>query len=262
MDLTMAYGINDHPDYGKEFLFVFDDSYTHVIIINTAMPDIGHIPKKNVIGLAWEPLQYLGITDKFLKYAQKHISVYCVGQKGTLPSPFIEHFAFQEYTLKSASELSRNIMSIMISQKVDAPGHIYRHELVCAILKSDLPIDIWGRGCKYYKVNDPRLKGEFDDLKMYDGYTYHVCIENFKLPCYVSEKILNCLVMKTIPVYLGSPLMDKYSIRLSGSVDEDMKLLTQICRYKYTSRHLSFNELVKEFNLGDFIHNYFKDMCS
>jgi hypothetical protein len=34
-------------------LFTAADDYTHVIIQNTAMPSIGHIPKENVLGLAF-----------------------------------------------------------------------------------------------------------------------------------------------------------------------------------------------------------------
>ena len=36
----------------------------------------------------------------------------------------------------------------MISEKMSAPGHIYRHELVKRILDSDLDIDIYKKGVK------------------------------------------------------------------------------------------------------------------
>ena len=40
--------------YGKDKKYVFTtgEDYTHVFIVNTAMPNISHIPKQNVIGFA------------------------------------------------------------------------------------------------------------------------------------------------------------------------------------------------------------------
>ena len=44
-----------------------DLDYSHVIIWNTAMPTIpSHIPKKNVIGLAFEPIVYLRLTPQII----------------------------------------------------------------------------------------------------------------------------------------------------------------------------------------------------
>ena len=42
------------------------------------------------------------------------------------------------------------LMSIIVSEKQFAPGHIYRHKLVEEIIKLNLPIDIYGRGSNGY----------------------------------------------------------------------------------------------------------------
>lgn len=55
VDLEQYYMMSAHAEYGTKFTIVNDETYTHVIILNTAMPNIHHIPKKNVIGLAFEP---------------------------------------------------------------------------------------------------------------------------------------------------------------------------------------------------------------
>lgn len=63
--------------YGKDksIYITTEDDYTHVIIINTAMPKINkNIPKSHVIGLAFEPFQFLGLTRKFVSYAQNDFS--------------------------------------------------------------------------------------------------------------------------------------------------------------------------------------------
>jgi len=57
-------------NYGedKEIYITVDDDYTHVIILNTAMPRMNtNIQKKNVIGFAQEPIFFLNITTDFLK---------------------------------------------------------------------------------------------------------------------------------------------------------------------------------------------------
>ena len=55
---------------------VNDDSYTHVVIVNKAMPNISHIPKENVIGVAFEPYEFLFMNQEFINYAKKYISRY------------------------------------------------------------------------------------------------------------------------------------------------------------------------------------------
>lgn len=123
----------------------------------------------------------------------------------------------------------------MVSQKKNAPGHKYRHDLVERILSSSLPIDIYGRGSNAYKQfygEDKRIKGNFDYMEPYESYHYHICIENFQSNHYFSEKIVNALLCGTTPLYLGCKNIDSYlpdsSIHLSGDIDKDMVLLSSI----------------------------------
>jgi hypothetical protein len=222
-------------NYGntKDIYITDGDYYTHVIILNTAMPILPNtIPKENVLGLAYEPPHFLGLTTPFVHYAQQYIGKYFIGDTYGLPSPFIENQAYLWHNppLKSIST-KPHFMSIMVSQKTMAPGHKYRHELVAKILKSNLPIDIMGRGCKYY-APDPRLKGEFNDLEPYLSYQFHIAIENFQSNHYFSEKIIDTLLCSTTPVYLGCKKIEKYFpgmvVCLSGNVETDIALLRNI----------------------------------
>ena len=225
-------------NYGntKDIYITDGDDYTHVIILNIARPQLHNIPKENVIGLACEPPHFLGLTTPFITYAQQYIGKYFIGQSFGLPAPFIEHHGFMWHTapLKSIPVSKPHKMSIMVSQKTQAPGHTYRHALVSRILASDLPIDIMGRGCKYFPP-DSRLKGEFHALEPYLSYQFHIAIENFQLNHYFSEKILDPLFCGTTPVYLGCTNIDTYFpgmvIRLSGDVDKDMALLRSILNH-------------------------------
>lgn len=236
-------------------LFTCDESYTHAIILNTATPALS-IPKEHVIGLAFEPNQFLHLTKEFIQYAKKHIGKYYIGSSKGLPEPFTEGYGFLHHTnpKDGLSYHKRKPVSLMISQKLHAPGHRYRHMLAQRILQSDLPVDIYGRGCKYHN-DDPRLKGEFNDDVMYTDYKYHICIENYKLPAYVSEKITNTLCCGATPIYWGSPLMEKYSVTLTGDIDRDMETIKS-CIARDVKRQ-PWPKFIQEFNFMEFLEKAF-----
>jgi hypothetical protein len=107
-------------EYGKDkkIYITVDNDYTHVIILNTAMPTIKNIPKQNVIGLAFEPPYFLRLTQKFIDYAQKYINKYFIGDKGNLPLPFTEGFGYMWHIPPlDILPIKNKCMSIMVSQK-------------------------------------------------------------------------------------------------------------------------------------------------
>jgi len=252
--LTNHYGIN------RTYIFTSGDDYTHVFLFNKVMPDISHIPKQNVIGFAHEPLPFLQLTPEFIEYAQKYIGCYYLGDKENLPEPFQEGNGYLSCYLPPVpaslipSEQNK-FMSIMISQKYHAPGHKYRHELVQEILKTNLPIDIYGRGCIFYNnIQDPRIKGQFQSEELYNGYNFTICIENFRSNHYFSEKITNPLNRNVTPLYLGCYNIHHYfpemCVEITGNVKEDMLLLQNIYRnpQKY-SREIRLEDVDKTINI-------------
>ena len=223
------------PLFNVKYKFTLGEDYTHAIILNTAMPALT-IPKENVIGLAFEPLEFLNLTKNFEAYAKKHIGNYLLGEKKNLSSPpFVEHFSYMWHTTPlNELPLKTKPISLMISIKNYTSGHKYRHILCQAILSSNLPIDIYGNGCKYYSnIKDRRLKGEFQTKEPYLDYQFHIAIENVQSPHYFSEKIMDALICQTTPIYLGCQNIDVYFpnsiLHLSGNLQKDMQLLTNIC---------------------------------
>ena len=239
--------------YGKNKNIVItdDDDYTHAIIINTIMPQL-KIPKQNVIGLAFEPIQFLGLTTSFVEYAQQYIGKYYIGDKHDLPDPFIEHFGYMWHS-RPPKEITYkpNLMSIVVSEKQFAPGHIYRHKLVQQIIAQNLPIDIYGRGSNQYSYS--QTKGEFNDVEPYESYLFSVCIENFQCNHYFSEKIITPLLHNCMPLYLGCKNIDQYfdnMINLSGNIDDDILLLTEIIKNPESYYKPTYNEKnIKTVNL-------------
>lgn len=241
-ELERAFFLNFNKNYGpdKEIYIVTGDDFTHVMIMNCGMPVLPPgFPKENVIGYAHEPLSFLNLSNAFVNYARENISKYFIGELHPAliftGSPFIQDYGYLWHTVNPPMPvLPRNkIMSVAISKKNFAPGHKYRHQLVQRILKTELPIDIYGRGTAFYdKLGDPRIKGEFKSVEPYDGYKFHICIENFQTPKYISEKLTNCLLMGTTPIYWGATEVESVypgcTIRLTGDLEADFRLLMDI----------------------------------
>lgn len=224
-------GVNTY----KNLKFVDDDSYTHAIILNTVMPTL-KIPKENVIGLSYEPLPFLGLTDKFLEYAKKFISEYRLSFSNlNLPKNFVSKYSFMTHKQERQNYLNNILpekkgkMAIWCSYKTYSSGHKYRHSLIEKILELKLPIDIWGNGCERYKGDN--VKGKFED-EPYKNYEYCISIENYETDDYISEKLLDCLCFNTIPVYLGARNVDKYfgdcCIKLTENIDKDIEIIKAI----------------------------------
>ena len=232
----------DFPDeYGpdKKVYFVgSEEEATHALVINCVKPDLSGMSKWNVVGLAHEPAPFLPLSLDFIRYACSNIGIYYIGDVGDLPSPFTEG---QGYLLHAdagagadATKSKKKLMSLMISQKQFASGHKYRHELATAILKTDLPIDIYGRGCKLYG-QDSRLRGEFTNPEpMLKDYRFHICIENFVSNYYFSEKVVDPVCYGVTPVYMGCRNIEEFlpdmTIKLTGILSHDMDIIRKICQ--------------------------------
>ena len=237
---------NENPFYGKiKKIYITDeDEYTHAIIINTIMPEL-KIPKENVIGLAFEPIQFLGLTQEFINYAIKHIGKYFIGDKFDLPNPFIEHFGYMWHSRPPAEIIVKpNLMSIVVSKKKSAPGHIYRHKLVEKIIELGLPIDIYGHGSEMYSYNN-RIKGSFNDVEPYEKYEFSICIENYVSNHYFSEKIITPVLYNCNPIYLGCRNIESYLnnvIKLSGVINKDILLINDIISNKTKYYKKTYND--------------------
>ena len=244
---------NEIDFYGenKKIFITDNDDYTHAIIINTIMPEL-KIPKENVIGLAFEPIPFLGLNSKFIDYAKKNIGKYFIGDKLDLPEPFVEHFGYMWHS-RPPKEITdkTKLMSIIVSEKQFAPGHLYRHNLVEAIIKFRLPIDIYGRGSSKYKFN--RIMGQFNDAEPYENYLFSICIENYQCNHYFSEKIINPILHNCNPIYLGCKNIDNYLdnvIKITGNVQEDLNLIINIIKNPQLYYKKTYNEKnIKAVNL-------------
>lgn len=252
--------LEEDEDYNKKYSFTSGEDYTHAILMNKAIPNL-RIDKENVIGLAFEPREFLNITSMFKNYAERFIGRYFIGDAKDLDKPFMENCGYMWHTpFKKNLKDKRKKASLMVSEKRTAPGHVYRYELAEKILSSELDVDIYGRGCNILKIkyaNDKRLKGEFICSKeMLEEYEYHIAIENFKSSDYFSEKLMDPLICNTIPFYLGCRNYEKYFnnmiIGLTGDLDRDIELIERNLK-NASEKKINLEELKRTISIKNVI---------
>lgn len=259
-------------NYNEHIKFVGDSSYTHAIILNTYMPKNLNIPKENIIGLAWEPVEFLHISPQWLEYVKQNIGTYFIGKlQDNFPSnmklgyPFMCHERRRDLYFENVTPQKNNKCCIIFSKKLMLPGHRYRAKIVEQILNSKLPIDIFGRGCSLIKKKDPRVKGEFASMEeACKNYKYLISVENSQADSYISEKFMDCIYQNIIPIYWGGNV-EKYfgpncCFTLSGNIASDIPMIQQIIEQQKT---LDLSRARKELFTGNaylmkFLFSHFK----
>jgi len=108
-------------------------------------------------------------------------------------------------------------ISIMTGTKCMTKGHEFRLNLykTQAAFKN-FPIVFWRSSAgqllpELVKENNPILPREMSSkIEMLRDYQFHICIENSRQQNYFSEKLMDCLLTKTIPIYYGCPNITDY----------------------------------------------------
>jgi len=88
------------------------------------------------------------------------------------------------------------LISIVASTKNQTEGHMLREKAI----KKFQPLDVFGRG---------RLEIQKKEEALWP-YFFSVVIENASYPNYFTEKITDCFMAKTVPIYWGSPTIHEH----------------------------------------------------
>lgn len=110
---------------------------------------------------------------------------------------FINNCDFKIY------EKNKNL-SMIASDKKLCQGHLFRHKIRDFIKNK---ADVFGRGLN-------AIDYKLDGLK---DYRYSIAMENSKHDYYFTEKLIDCFLTGTIPVYWGCPGIGKF-FNLDGMV--------------------------------------------
>ena len=142
-------------------------------------------------------------------------------------------------------EKNKNI-SMILSSKISTSGHKLRHKIYESIKNID-----------YYGYMNP-IEKKIESLK---NYMFSVVVENTKKDYYFTEKLIDCFITGTIPIYWGCPsikdFFDDNGIINFNSVDELEKIIKNIDNNFYESKkeyiiknyHLAKNYLIADDNI-------------
>ena len=109
---------------------------------------------------------------------------------------FLRHEDIQLYPNKHLN------LSIVCSDKMTTSGHRFRHSIV-KLLKANKRF----RVDKYGKMVNNFVENKIDTLK---NYKFQIVLENSKIDGYFSEKIIDCFLTGTIPIYWGTDTVYSY----------------------------------------------------
>jgi len=103
--------------------------------------------------------------------------------------------------LKSYAPTTKELkLSCISSNKRTLPGHKKRFKFVEYLKRSEIQCDFYGKGYKYVE----------DKWNALNPYKYSIAIENESIDNYFTEKITDCFLSYTIPIYYGCKNITDY----------------------------------------------------
>ena len=107
----------------------------------------------------------------------------------------------------------RDSIVTICSSKCKTLGQQQRLDLIRRLEVSDINIDIYGRGLEDIIIKNNKYKGIIEGKCKYailSKYQYALCIENSQHENYFTEKIVDCFLSLTMPIYWGCPNLYKF----------------------------------------------------
>lgn len=116
------------------------------------------------------------------------------------------------------------LLSTIASQKRITRGHLLRHQCI-----QKFRIDVFGRGYKPIPYKLEALK----------DHAFSLTIENTKKDYYFTEKLIDCFMTGTVPIYWGCPSIEKFfntdGMILFDTIEELGEILKNISYEKYNT---------------------------
>jgi hypothetical protein len=145
--------------------------------------------------------------------------------------------------------------SMILSAKNYTSGHGIRHQIANMIIHRNLKIDLFGKSYRPLVASQEKgnvqsvSNGKILGLK---DYMFSVVTENCKEDYYFSEKLIDCFLSGTIPIYWGCPsihlFFNKEGIFQFETAEECISILEKLTKDDYESRSSIVNENFKRAN--------------
>ena len=195
----------------EEIRFTLDplEECDYLIVLNNRMKTDLQVrcPEGNVWAIMQEPFVW-GFTDwmvegheGFSRVYTNHVPAAGVKYLASHPAlPWHVHRNFDELTSCTIPAKSRKV-SWVVGNCRDLPGHMKRLSFLRFLQREgDLPIDLYGRAVRF-------IEDKWDGLA---PYRYSIAVENAIAPDYWTEKIADCFLTWTVPLYHGCTNLERY----------------------------------------------------
>lgn len=157
------------------------------------------------------------------------------------------------------SEKKKFAVSFLTSSKNSFPGHHLRHQIYDNLANS------YENGLEVWKHKSPP---RIDDKKpTVEPYMFSIAVENSQHNGYYTEKIVDCFIAKTIPIYWGCPNIGNYFnregiIEFTGWNDLLESLYTLNVEFYHGRRNAieeNYRIALKSVHQWDLIENYISE---
>ena len=190
------------------FLNKYHQNFKLILTYDSVLLNKYKNAKLLLFGTTWIPKEYWGM---FNNKANK-ISFW-VGHKNMLEGHQLRHLIFNNYEKINNTDL-----------------FISKHHFSNLLTK-----------------NHKMILGD-SKIPLFDKYKFHLCIENCKMENYFTEKIIDCFLTKTVPIYFGCTNINKY-FNVNGiicinnmTLDEIIDLINNIDFNFYNQNINAINE--------------------
>jgi len=180
-----------------------------VIVLNRVPEQVSvRCPPENVWALMQEPY-VRGVFDWMIEGHEQYAHLFthhlinkAAGSKYICCQP-----AVPWHVNKSYDELKRltlpdkkKSISWVTSNLTAFPGHVTRMAFLEFLRSQNVPVDLYGKGINY-------IDDKWDGLS---PYRYSLAIENSSGPDYWTEKVGDCFLSWTVPIYYGCTNLEDY----------------------------------------------------
>lgn len=137
-----------------------------------------------------------------------------------------EKFLFGDRIIKEENLKldKKNQISYLTSNKNFTEGHIFRQKLFDFFNTHDFNGD--------YELLIHRSPPKIEKEQIFNNAKFSIIIENGKEEDYFSEKLIDCLISKTIPIYRGCPTIRQYfdvsGFILFDTIDELLDIIINL----------------------------------
>jgi len=120
---------------------------------------------------------------------------------------------------KNKIEIENKQMNIYIEESMET-GYSVKGSNELNFFNIQLHEEYIGNLLKKIEINNLKKKVLEEKIEVFKDFQYHIVIENSCYNNYFSEKIIDCFITKTIPIYVGCPNID-FFFDISGILEAD-----------------------------------------